>query len=78
VGDVRGREVLRQAVAVQVGGLDFAAFRDEEVGCCEAKAGRGACSDAERKLAGGEQGEIWRGRGGLRTSYDGDLAGQAA
>jgi hypothetical protein len=60
VGDVRGREVLRQAVAVQVGGHDFAAFRDEEVGYCEAKAGCGACSDAEWNLARGEQGEIWK------------------
>jgi hypothetical protein len=48
VGNIRGREVLCQAVAVHIGGHNFAAFGDEEVGCCEAEARCGACSDAER------------------------------
>jgi hypothetical protein len=36
---VGGGEVLGEAGGVEVGGDDFAAFGDEEAGCCEAEAG---------------------------------------
>jgi hypothetical protein len=43
VRDVGRREVLGERVAVEIRRNDFAALGDEEVGCCEAEAGGGAC-----------------------------------